>query len=340
MKDRIVQPEQQTDEAQFDYSLRPKRLEQFIGQEKIKANLAVFVAAAQSRSEPLDHVLLKGAPGLGKTTLAHVIANEMNASIRVTSGPAIERPGDLAAILTNLEHGTVLFIDEIHRLSRVVEEILYPAMEDFKLDIVIGKGPGARSIRLDLPKFTLIGATTRAGLLTGPLRDRFGIVHDFEFYSTDALVQIVLRSASILGYSISEEAGVEMAKRSRGTPRIVNRLLRRTRDFAHHLEKQEIDLETVQFALNQLEIDEHGLDRIDRLILTTLIDRFGGGPVGVETIAASVSEDAGTIEDVYEPFLMQCGLLKRTPRGRAVTEHGYKISGRPYQPAPPGLFEN
>lgn len=340
MSDRLVGPEHTLDDSQLEVSLRPRRLDQFIGQEKIKSNLAVFVSAAKSRQEPLDHVLLKGAPGLGKTTLAHVIANEMEAPIRITSGPAIERAGDLAAILTNLEPGTVLFIDEIHRLSRVVEEILYPAMEDFKLDIVIGKGPGARSIRLDLPAFTLVGATTRAGLLTGPLRDRFGIVHDFEFYSAEALRTIVTRSASILGYELSSDGASEIAKRSRGTPRIANRLLKRTRDFAHHLSKESIDAETAAFALTQLEIDDVGLDRIDRLILSCLIERFGGGPVGIETIAAAISEDTVTIEDVYEPYLMQCGLIMRTPRGRSATEHAYRALGKTAPKSAGGLFES
>lgn len=327
-EERTVSPEIQESDLEWDSTLRPKHLNQFIGQEKIKSNLRIFIEAAKSRKEPLDHVLLKGAPGLGKTTLAHIIAYEMNVPIRVTSGPAIERPGDLAAILTNLEEGTVLFIDEIHRLSRPVEEILYPAMEDFKLDIVIGKGPGARSIRLDLVRFTLVGATTRAGLLTGPLRERFGIVHDFEFYDIASLETIVNRSAKILGYSISKEASREIATRSRGTPRVANRLLKRIRDFAHHRNVSSIDVETARFGLEQLEIDEHGLDRIDRQILTCIIEQFGGGPVGVESIAAAVSEDAGTIEEMYEPYLLQQGFLQRTSRGRVAGEAAYRILGK------------
>lgn len=363
---RAVSPAFQDEDYEWDGTLRPKRLAQFIGQEKIKSNLRVFIEAAKSRKEPLDHVLLKGAPGLGKTTLAHIIAYEMNAPIRVTSGPAIERPGDLAAILTNLEEGTVLFIDEIHRLSRPVEEILYPAMEDFKLDIVIGKGPGARSIRLDLTHFTLVGATTRAGLLTGPLRDRFGIVHDFEFYDINSLETIVNRSAKILGYGISPEAAKEIASRSRGTPRVANRLLKRIRDFADYGKKIQshsgnkqtptlsagkekesppsmskenltkgekeakpyLDLETARYGLEQLEIDEYGLDRIDRQILLCIIEQFGGGPVGIESIAASVSEDSGTIEEMYEPYLLQQGFLQRTSRGRMAGEAAYQVLGK------------
>lgn len=339
MSERLVDTDRLSEDIQLDLSLRPKRLDQFVGQERIKSNLSVFIAAAKSRGEPLDHVLLKGAPGLGKTTLAQVIANEMESPIRITSGPAIERAGDLAAILTNLETGTILFVDEIHRLNRAVEEILYPAMEDYKLDIVIGKGPGARSIRLDLPRFTLIGATTRAGLLTGPLRDRFGIVHDFEFYSPEALSLIVTRSSSILGYDLDSDGANELARRSRGTPRIANRLLKRTRDFAHHLQQERIEVETVRYALNELEVDERGLDRVDRQILTTLIDLFAGGPVGVDTLAAAISEDSGTVEDVYEPFLMQSGLLMRTPRGRAATERAYEAVGRTPKKGNGGLFD-
>lgn len=337
-QERLISALQAEEDAGFDITLRPRRLDQFIGQEKIKSNLSVFINAAKSRGEPLDHVLLKGAPGLGKTTLANIIANELGAEIRVTSGPAIERPGDLAAILTNLAEGAVLFIDEIHRLGRVVEEILYPAMEEFKIDIVIGKGPGARSIRLDLPRFTIVGATTRAGMLTGPLRDRFGIVHDFEFYANDALQRIIRRSAMLLECKIDEQAEAEIAGRSRGTPRIANRLLRRTRDFMAHLSKDRIDLEVSKFALQELEIDEFGLDRIDRTILSCIVQKFNGGPVGVETIAATISEDVGTVEEMYEPFLIQSGFIQRTPRGRQAGELAYKVLGLPVTKSAQDLF--
>lgn len=327
--ERLVTGERLEEDIELDRSLRPKRLEHFIGQEQIKVNLSVFIAAAKARQESLDHVLLKGPPGLGKTTLAHIIANEMETSIRITSGPAIERAGDLAAILTNLEPGAILFIDEIHRLSKPVEEILYPAMEDFKLDIVIGKGPGARSIRLNLPNFTLIGATTRAGLLTSPLRERFGIIHDFEFYDVESLRKIVSRSAQILQVAITEEACLEIARRSRGTPRVANRLLKRTRDFAHHLGSEGITKEVTQYALQQLNIDEFGLDRVDRGILSALVDRFRGGPVGLDSLAAAISEDAGTLEEVYEPFLLQQGFLVRTPRGRVAGDKAYEVLNLP-----------
>jgi holliday junction DNA helicase RuvB len=310
-----------------DLSLRPRRLTEFIGQEQLKSNLAIFLRAAQQRSEPLDHVLLYGPPGLGKTTLAHIIANEMEATIHITSGPAIERPGDLVGILTNLDTGSVLFIDEIHRLSRPVEEILYPAMEDCKVDIMLGKGPAARSIRLDVPRFTVIGATTRQGLLTGPLRDRFGIITHFQFYGKEALYQIIVRSAGILGYAIHESGASEIALRSRGTPRIANRLLRRVRDFAQVENKPSIDAEITAKACLALEVDELGLDRIDRTLLRIMIERYRGGPVGLETLAASTGEDATTIEDVYEPYLLQIGMIQRTPRGRSATDSAYHHLG-------------
>lgn len=319
-----VSPEALVGELAVELSLRPKRLGEFIGQDKLKSNLAVFLKAAQQRSEPLDHLLLYGPPGLGKTTLAHIVATEMGATIHVTSGPAIERPGDLVGILTNLEHGSVLFIDEIHRLSRPVEEILYPAMEDCKVDIMIGKGPAARSIRLDVPRFTVIGATTRQGLLTGPLRDRFGIVSHFQFYESAALHEIIVRSAGILGYAIEEAGAGEIARRARGTPRIANRLLRRVRDFAQVDGLTAINVAAAQKALDSLEVDELGLDRVDRMIMGALITKYGGGPVGLETLAASTGEDAGTVEDVYEPYLLQQGLISRTPRGRCATELAYQ----------------
>lgn len=310
-----------------ELSLRPKRLAEFIGQPKLKQNLDVFLRAAIQRGEPLDHLLLYGAPGLGKTTIAHIVAVEMEAPIHVTSGPAIERPGDLVGILTNLEPHAVLFIDEIHRLSRPVEEILYPAMEDSKVDIMIGKGPAARSIRLDLPRFTVIGATTRQGLLTGPLRDRFGIVTHFQFYEAEDLFEILCRSAGILGFSIEREGAMELSRRSRGTPRIANRLLRRVRDFAQVDGLATIDLAAAQRALDMLEVDALGLDQVDRVLLRSMIEKYDGGPVGLETLAASTGEDAGTIEDVYEPFLLQQGLIQRTPRGRCATPSAYRHLG-------------
>ena len=307
-----------------ELSLRPRFLREFIGQEQLKGNLNVFIEAARQRNEPMDHVLLYGPPGLGKTTLAHIIANEMGAPIHVTSGPAIVKPGDLVGILTNLEEGAVLFIDEIHRLGRVVEEYLYPAMEDRKVDIMIGEGPAARSVRMEVPAFTVIGATTRQGLLTGPLRDRFGIINHFQYYEEKALFEIVKRSSSILGYNIADDGAEEIARRSRGTPRIANRLLRRVRDFAQVDDLAEIHQPIVQKAALALEIDHIGLDRVDRTMLRVIIERHGGGPVGVETIAASTGEDRQTIEDVYEPYLLQIGLLQRTPQGRCVTDYAYK----------------
>lgn len=321
-----LSPERQPGDG-IELSLRPRRLGEFIGQEGLKDNLSVFLKAAQQRGEPLDHLLLYGPPGLGKTTLAHIVALEMGTTIHVTSGPAIERPGDLVGILTNLEEGSVLFIDEIHRLARPVEEILYPAMEDRKVDILIGKGPAARSIRLDLPAFTVIGATTRQGLLTGPLRDRFGIVLHFQFYGAEALFEIIVRSAGILGYSIAREGAEEIARRARGTPRIANRLLRRVRDFAQVDGLDTITREIADHALDRLEVDDLGLDRVDRMLLRALIEKYKGGPVGLETLAASTGEDAGTIEDVYEPYLLQQGLLQRTPRGRVATSTAYSHLG-------------
>lgn len=329
MEERIVSPGLMREEKD-ELSLRPLFLDDFIGQEKVKENLRVFITAAKQRKEALDHVLLYGPPGLGKTTLAHIIANEMQSQVRATSGPAIERPGDLAAILTNLQPYDVLFIDEIHRLNRTVEEILYPAMEDFCLDIIIGKGPSARSIRLNLSPFTLVGATTRAGNLTAPLRDRFGVVCRLEFYNTEDLVVIVERAAQILNVAINREGAVEIAKRSRGTPRIANRLLKRVRDFAQVEGCKEINREVADRALNMLEIDALGLDAIDRKMLTTIIEKFQGGPVGVETLAASISEEVSTIEDVYEPYLLQLGFIQRTPRGRIVAPQAYQHLGIPY----------
>ncbi|MDD4088305.1 MAG: Holliday junction branch migration DNA helicase RuvB [Tissierellia bacterium] len=311
-------------EEELELSLRPQKLPQFIGQNKVKEVLNIFIESAKMRAQPLDHVLLSGPPGLGKTTLANIISNELGVNIRVTSGPAIERAGDLAAILTNLNENDVLFIDEIHRLNKVVEEIMYPALEDFALDIIIGKGPSARSIRLDLPKFTLIGATTRSGMLASPLRDRFGVMCNLDFYEPVDLKEIVLRSASIINIEIEEKGAEEIAKRSRGTPRIANRLLKRVRDYAIVKSKGIIDFKTADKALKMLEIDEIGLDKLDRRILNTIIDFYKGGPVGLDTLAASIGEEKGTIEDVYEPYLLQIGYLNRTPRGRVVSELGYR----------------
>ena len=323
--ENITSPElESVEEEGLETSLRPKELKEYIGQDKVKESMKIYIEAAKKRGEPLDHVLLYGPPGLGKTTLSNIIANEMHSNIKITSGPAIEKPGDLAAILTNLSEFDVLFIDEIHRINKTVEEILYPALEDFSLDIIIGKGPSARSIRLDLPKFTLIGATTKAGSLTTPLRDRFGIVSRLELYTKEQLGLIIKRSATILGIQIEEKAVEEMASRSRGTPRIANRILKRVRDYAAVLGNGKITLEIAKIALNKLEIDEIGLDEIDRKILTTIINQYKGGPVGLETLAATIGEEVETIEDVYEPYLMQIGFLSRTPRGRIVMQEAYK----------------
>ena len=331
MKERIMNPSVEgITEERLEKSLRPHNLDEYIGQNKVKENMKIYIKSAKKREEPLDHCLFYGPPGLGKTTIANIIANEMHSNIKITSGPAIEKPGDLAALLTNLSEYDVLFIDEIHRLSKSVEEILYPALEDFTLDIMIGKGPSSRSIRLDLPKFTLIGATTKAGSLTTPLRDRFGIIHRLELYSEDDLSKIIERSSKILDIKIEEESAREIARRSRGTPRIANRLLKRVRDYAIVLGNGEIDLKIAKHALNQLEIDELGLDDIDRRILETMIIQYQGRPVGIEALSATVGEEIDTIEDVYEPYLIQIGFIARTLRGRIVLPPAYKHLGYEY----------
>ena len=329
MENRIITTDVTEEDYTLEGSLRPRTLEEYIGQEKTKNTLRIYIEAAKQRHDALDHVLFYGPPGLGKTTLSSIIANEMGTHLKVTSGPAIEKPGEMAAILNNLQEGDVLFVDEIHRLNRQVEEVLYPAMEDFAIDIMIGKGASARSIRLDLPRFTLVGATTRAGLLSAPLRDRFGVVHHLEFYSQQELTTIVIRSAQVLGVEIDPKGAAEIAKRSRGTPRLANRLLKRVRDFAQVKYDGKITLEVANFALDLLEVDSYGLDKLDRRILQTMIRNFQGGPVGLETLAAAIGEDAGTLEDVYEPYLLQNGFLGRTPRGRIATVAAYEHLGYP-----------
>jgi len=341
--ERFIAPRQNTDDAQFEANIRPNRLEDYVGQTQVKENLKVFIRAAGDRNESLDHVLIYGPPGLGKTTLANILANELGVQIRSTSGPAMERSGDLAAILTNLEERGVLFIDEIHRMNRIVEEVLYPAMEDFALDLIIGKGPGARTVKLDLPRFTLVGATTRMGLLSSPFRDRFGVVFRLEFYSVDELRQIISRSSGILDVQLDDDAADEIARRSRGTPRIANRLLRRARDFAQVQGEGLINLDVAMHTLDRLQIDDKGFDNLDRLVLTTIVDKFNGGPVGIDTIAAAVGEERDTIEDISEPYLLQEGFIQRTPRGRTATEAAYLHLERPVpaKDTPQGrLFNN
>ncbi|WP_457574195.1 Holliday junction branch migration DNA helicase RuvB [Desulfolithobacter sp.] len=339
---RLVARQELADDVAPDTDLRPRSLDQYIGQEQVKESLRIFIQAARQRGEALDHVLFHGFPGLGKTTLAYIIAHEMQAGIKVTSGPVIERPGDLAAILTSLQAGDVLFIDEIHRLNHVVEEILYPAMEDYQLDLVIGQGPGARSVKMDLPRFTLVGATTRTGLLTPPLRDRFGVILRLDFYSPEELVTIIKRSARLFGMEIDDDGAMELGRRSRGTPRIANRLLRRVRDFSEVGGHKVITREVADRALTMLSVDQSGLDEMDRRILLTIIDKFQGGPIGLDTLATVVCEEKNTLEDVYEPFLIQSGFLVRTPRGRMVTAAAYEHFGRPMRGGKgqqPGLFE-
>jgi holliday junction DNA helicase RuvB len=327
--ERLVAPEPVSNDSAPDHALRPKRLAEYIGQDHLRKSLDIFIRAAKARGEALDHVLFHGYPGLGKTTLSYIIANEMGAGIKVTSGPVIERQGDLAAILTSLQEGDILFIDEIHRLNHAVEEILYPAMEDFQLDLIIGQGPGARSVKMDLPRFTLVGATTRTGLLTPPLRDRFGVILRLELYEPEELVRIVQRSASILGMKVDPEGALELGRRSRGTPRIANRLLRRVRDFAEVGKHPTVNAAVADDALNLLNVDSFGLDDMDRRIMLSIIDKFQGGPIGLETLATVVCEEKNTLEDVYEPFLIQSGFLTRTPRGRMATVNAYEHFGRP-----------
>jgi len=343
-EDRIVSPEPVVSDSGNDSALRPKRLDEYIGQKQVRENLSMAIRAALKRGEPLDHVLFHGFPGLGKTTLSYIIAAEMSAGIKVTSGPVIEKQGDLAAILTSLQEGDVLFIDEIHRLNHVVEEILYPAMEDYQLDLIIGQGPGARSVKMDLPKFTLVGATTRTGLLTAPLRDRFGLSLRFDFYTSEELVAIIKRSASLLGMNMDESGALELARRSRGTPRIANRLLRRVRDFAEVGEHPVVDTKIAAEALKMLGVDQHGLDEMDRRIMLTVLEKFDGGPIGLDTLATVVCEEKTTLEDVYEPFLIQSGFLKRTTRGRVATvtayEHFGKKMPRSRQAEQPNLFND
>lgn len=327
MKNRIITTENLEEDIKIENHLRPKSLNEYIGQEKAKEMLKIYIEAAKNRSESLDHVLFYGPPGLGKTTLAGIIACEMNVGIKITSGPAIEKPGEMAAILNNLQEGDILFVDEIHRLNRQVEEVLYPAMEDYCIDIMIGKGASARSIRLDLPAFTLIGATTRAGMLSAPLRDRFGVIHRMEFYTVEELTSIIKRSAGVLNVTIDEEGALALAKRSRGTPRLANRLLKRVRDFAEVKYEGHINREVADYALDLLDVDKAGLDQTDRELLTVMIDKFDGGPVGLDTLAASLGEDSGTIEDVYEPYLLKNGFIQRTPRGRMVLDKAYRHLG-------------